>query len=81
MSHIRFNSRVLSTMPEKLGDRIWKWNVRALEGVNVDSVFTETEEVYDAVVVANGHYSSPRSPSLKGRETYKVSWSLSLLCE
>jgi hypothetical protein len=49
-----------------------KWMVRSVrvdpdggdEGVAVD-------EVFDAVVIASGHYSQPRLPSIKGMETWQ----------
>ncbi|RLN33114.1 hypothetical protein C2845_PM03G22410 [Panicum miliaceum] len=48
-----------------------KWLVRS---VRVDPDGSEegspTEEVFDAVVVANGHYSQPRLPSIEGMEVW-----------
>ncbi|KAG2632290.1 hypothetical protein PVAP13_2NG086792 [Panicum virgatum] len=48
-----------------------KWQVRS---VHVDpdggQEGSPTEEVFDAVVVANGHYSQPRLPSIDGMEVW-----------
>ncbi|KAK1612885.1 hypothetical protein QYE76_036558 [Lolium multiflorum] len=32
---------------------------------------TETEETFDAVVVANGHYSQPKLPAIDGMDTWR----------
>ncbi|KAJ1288128.1 hypothetical protein BS78_02G066200 [Paspalum vaginatum] len=49
-----------------------KWTVRS---VHVEPDGSEeagvVEEVFDAVVVANGHYSQPRLPSIKGMEVWR----------
>lgn len=53
------------------GNDLMKWVVRSRENEknddddNVDKV-KEVEEVFDAVVVATGHYSQPKLPSIKG---------------
>ncbi|PNX58667.1 flavin-containing monooxygenase FMO GS-OX-like protein 9-like protein, partial [Trifolium pratense] len=44
-----------------------KWIVRSKEK-NSEKV---VEEVFDAVVVATGHYSQPKLPSIKGMDTWK----------
>ncbi|CAN6165446.1 unnamed protein product [Urochloa humidicola] len=50
-----------------------KWLVRSVrveaDGGEVAAV--AVEEVFDAVVVASGHYSQPRLPSIKGMETWR----------
>ncbi|PNX67671.1 flavin-containing monooxygenase FMO GS-OX-like protein 9-like protein, partial [Trifolium pratense] len=43
------------------------WIVRSKEK-NSEKV---VEEVFDAVVVATGHYSQPKLPSIKGMDTWK----------
>lgn len=61
---IRFNTRVNYVGMLNYGACIndLKWVVRSLEKKSEKVV----EEVFDAVVVANGHYSKPRLPSIKG---------------
>ncbi|XP_068655481.1 flavin-containing monooxygenase FMO GS-OX-like 9 [Aristolochia californica] len=44
-----------------------KWVVRAVEKKSEKVI----EEVFDAVVVATGHYSQPRLPSITGMDTWK----------
>nr|CAB3467312.1 unnamed protein product [Digitaria exilis] len=58
--------------PQACGGGGYKWLVRTRhvepdgeEGVDA------AEEVFDAVVVANGHYSQPRLPSIKGMDTWR----------
>lgn len=62
--HIRFNTRVenveMLDFPV-LDKEHLKWVVKS-KAENEK----EVEEVYDAVVVATGHYSHPRLPSIKG---------------
>nr|CAB3469571.1 unnamed protein product [Digitaria exilis] len=49
----------------------YKWLVitRHVEPDGEEGV--DVEEVFDAVVVANGHYSQPRLPSIKGMDTWR----------
>ncbi|KAG0470826.1 hypothetical protein HPP92_017526 [Vanilla planifolia] len=60
---IRFNTRV-----EYVGmmDGSMRWVVRSKE-LREEKV---KEEIFDAVVVANGHYSLPRLPSIRGMDTW-----------
>ncbi|XP_048535967.1 flavin-containing monooxygenase FMO GS-OX-like 8 [Triticum urartu] len=63
MEAVRLNTRVLRVAMAVAPTR--KWTVRSVhEG-------TEEEEVFDAVVVANGHYSQPRLPSIQGMEAWR----------
>ncbi|KAF8389754.1 hypothetical protein HHK36_024273 [Tetracentron sinense] len=66
---IRFNTWVeyvgMVDVP-KFGNDM-KWVVRSKER-RTDNVM---EEVFDAVVVATGHYSQPRLPSIKGMDTWR----------
>ncbi|KAK2387717.1 hypothetical protein P8452_25834 [Trifolium repens] len=67
---IRFNTRVEYVgMLDDYGvcGNDLKWIVRSKEK-NSEKV---VEEVFDAVVVATGHYSQPKLPSIKGMDTWK----------
>ncbi|KAF8089545.1 hypothetical protein N665_0502s0012 [Sinapis alba] len=62
---IRFNVRV--EFVGMVNDDMKRWRVKSVEkksGVVI-------EEVFDAVVVATGHYSYPRLPSIKGMDLWK----------
>lgn len=63
---IRFNTRVdyVGMLDYGVGvcSKDLKWVVRSIEKKSEKVV----EEVFDAVVVASGHYSQPRLPSIKG---------------
>jgi cation diffusion facilitator CzcD-associated flavoprotein CzcO len=49
-----------------------KWQVRSVHvGPDGGEEGSPTEEVFDAVVVANGHYSQPRLPSIEGMEVWR----------
>ncbi|XP_051115863.1 flavin-containing monooxygenase FMO GS-OX-like 9 [Andrographis paniculata] len=66
---IRFNTRVenvemLDYPTAAAVEKEVKWVVRS-------KVEKAVEEVYDAVVIATGHYSHPRLPKIKGMETWK----------
>ncbi|CAI0431609.1 unnamed protein product [Linum tenue] len=66
---IRFNTRV-----EYVGiANYYDNNKQKVDeiGSDVGSEEVVVEEVFDAVVVANGHYSHPRLPSIKGMDTWK----------
>ncbi|KAK4437015.1 Flavin-containing monooxygenase FMO GS-OX-like 9 [Sesamum alatum] len=64
---VRFNTRVenVEMLDYPVLDEDLKWVVRSK--VAEEAV----EEVYDAVVVATGHYSQPRLPRIKGMDTWK----------
>ncbi|XP_022738111.1 flavin-containing monooxygenase FMO GS-OX-like 9 [Durio zibethinus] len=66
---IRFNTRVEYVGMLDYGEfgKDLKWVVKSKEK-NTEKV---VEEVFDAVVVATGHYSHPRLPSIKGMESWK----------
>ncbi|KAE8707427.1 Flavin-containing monooxygenase FMO GS-OX-like 9 [Hibiscus syriacus] len=66
---IRFNTRVEYVGMLDYGDfgKDLKWVVKSKEKNGEKTV----EEVFDAVVVATGHYSHPRLPSIKGMDAWK----------
>ncbi|XP_057421602.1 flavin-containing monooxygenase FMO GS-OX-like 8 [Lotus japonicus] len=69
---IRFNTRVEYVGPLNYngafsGNDDLKWVVRSKEKES-DGV---VEEVFDAVVVASGHYSHPKLPCIQGMDTWK----------
>ncbi|GLU12446.1 hypothetical protein SLE2022_291270 [Rubroshorea leprosula] len=66
---IRFNTRVEYVGMLNYGEfgKDLKWIVRS-KGKNSEK---EVEEIFDAVVVATGHYSHPRLPSIKGMDAWK----------
>ncbi|KAH7660718.1 Flavin monooxygenase FMO protein [Dioscorea alata] len=59
---IRFNTRV-----EYVGMENMKWIVRSKEKKSEKII----EEIFDAVVVATGHYSKPRMPVIKGMNEWR----------
>jgi len=61
---IRFNTRVdhVGMLDYGVCGGDLKWIVRSMD-INTEKV---VEEVFDAVVVATGHYSQPRLPSIQG---------------
>jgi cation diffusion facilitator CzcD-associated flavoprotein CzcO len=62
---IKFCFEVTSLRLEPEADRD-KWRLTARSTVNDDSV----DEIYDAVVVANGHYSIPYIPTMDGIQPF-----------
>ncbi|KDP31304.1 hypothetical protein JCGZ_11680 [Jatropha curcas] len=66
---IRFNTRVEYVGMLDYGElrKDLKWVVKSKEETNGKQV----EEVFDAVVVATGHYSHPKMPTIKGMDTWK----------
>ncbi|KAF5730176.1 putative dimethylaniline monooxygenase [Tripterygium wilfordii] len=66
---IRFNTRVeyvgMVDSRDSCGD--FKWVVRSKLKDDSEVV----EEVFDAVVVASGHYSQPRLPTIRGMDSWK----------
>ncbi|XP_050221072.1 flavin-containing monooxygenase FMO GS-OX-like 9 [Mercurialis annua] len=66
---IRFNTRVehVSMLDYSEFKEDFKWIVKSKN--NNEKIVVE--EVFDAVVVATGHYSHPKLPSIKGMETWK----------
>uniref|UniRef100_K3ZZN9 Flavin-containing monooxygenase n=1 Tax=Setaria italica TaxID=4555 RepID=K3ZZN9_SETIT len=72
---VRLNTRVVRVAmapPREACSGDLKWLVRS---VHVEPNGSEdgvaVEEVFDAVVVASGHYSQPRLPSIKGMESWR----------
>lgn len=59
---IRVNTSVLKVAASKTGSG---WDVTTL-----NSDLAQSLTRYDAVVVANGHYSTPRIPDIKGAEHF-----------
>jgi len=61
---IQFNTKVLYVGPLNYGvpSEDLKWVVRSKEKKSNE----EVEQVFDAVVVATGHYSNPRMPCIQG---------------
>ncbi|XVF50053.1 hypothetical protein PTKIN_Ptkin04bG0063700 [Pterospermum kingtungense] len=66
---IRFNTRVEYVGMLDYGEfgKDLKWVVKSKE----KSAEKVVEEVFDAVVVATGHYSQPKMPSIKGMDVWK----------
>ncbi|XP_048328998.1 flavin-containing monooxygenase FMO GS-OX-like 9 [Ziziphus jujuba] len=67
---IRFNTRVeyVGMVDYGVVGKDLKWVVRSREKKSSEK---SVEEVFDAVVVATGHYSHPRLPFIKGMDTWK----------
>lgn len=83
---IRFNTRVeyvgMLDINVACNKDLIRWVVKSKDVVvdhNIDNMKTtsvavseaEAEEVFDAVVVATGHYSQPRLPTIKGMDVWK----------
>ncbi|KAF8037364.1 hypothetical protein BT93_B0314 [Corymbia citriodora subsp. variegata] len=73
---IRFNTRVEHVGMVDYGElgKDLRWVVKSKETITKsdgDDDEKMVEEVFDAVVVATGHYSHPRMPSIKGMGTWK----------
>ncbi|KAM3295485.1 hypothetical protein ACQJBY_038024 [Aegilops geniculata] len=72
MESVRLNTSVVRVAPAP-GPTL-RWTVRSVhlgkcDGEGAGEVVEE--EVFDAVVVANGHYSQPRLPSIEGMEAWR----------
>ncbi|XP_037410862.1 flavin-containing monooxygenase FMO GS-OX-like 8 isoform X2 [Triticum dicoccoides] len=74
MEAVRLNTRVLHAAMTPA----CKWAVRSMDlgigecdGADGKELDAYVDEVFDAVVVASGHYSQPRLPSIKGMETWR----------
>ncbi|VAH55619.1 unnamed protein product [Triticum turgidum subsp. durum] len=74
MEAVRLNTRVLraAMTPART------WAVRSMDlglggcdGADGKGLDAYVDEVFDAVVVATGHYSQPRLPSIEGMETWR----------
>ncbi|KAI6683175.1 hypothetical protein NL676_029088 [Syzygium grande] len=69
---IRFNTRVEHVGMADRHDLRWVVKSKEMITKNDDDNDKQmVEEVFDAVVVATGHYSHPRMPSIKGVGTWK----------
>ncbi|XP_020227320.1 flavin-containing monooxygenase FMO GS-OX-like 8 [Cajanus cajan] len=70
---IKFNTKVHYVGPFNYGAGAsredLKWLVRSKE--NKGDHEEELEQLFDAVVVATGHYSNPRLPSIQGMDTWR----------
>lgn len=64
---IRFNTQVQSIELRQV-DGVDKWDLEASSTVGGEKV----SDTYDAVVVANGHYSTPFIPDVKGIEAFSA---------
>ncbi|XP_010423170.1 PREDICTED: flavin-containing monooxygenase FMO GS-OX-like 9 [Camelina sativa] len=65
---IRFNVKVEFVREEEEDDDgVKRWIVRSKEKLSGKVL----EEIFDAVVVATGHYSHPRLPNIKGMDSWK----------
>jgi len=73
---IRFNVRVEFVGEKEEEDDVKKWIVRSREKFSGKVM----EEIFDAVVVATGHYSHPRLPSIKGILLFILFSHLIMLC-
>ncbi|XP_030531799.1 flavin-containing monooxygenase FMO GS-OX-like 9 [Rhodamnia argentea] len=70
---IRFNTRVEHVAMadySEFGTDL-RWVVKSKEIITKGDDEKMVEEVFDAVVVATGHYAHPRMPSIKGMATWK----------
>ncbi|XP_074322936.1 flavin-containing monooxygenase FMO GS-OX-like 8 [Apium graveolens] len=68
---IRFDTRVENVKMLNGGDQIGKdlsWVVKSIDNKNEMVV----EELFDVVVVATGHYSHPRLPTIKGIDDWRI---------
>ncbi|KAG8081311.1 hypothetical protein GUJ93_ZPchr0007g4438 [Zizania palustris] len=66
MNAVRLNTRALRVAMAPARDGCLPgWMVRSKNGE------VETEEVFDAVVVASGHFSQPRLPAIDGMDKWK----------
>uniref|UniRef100_J3MI48 Flavin-containing monooxygenase n=1 Tax=Oryza brachyantha TaxID=4533 RepID=J3MI48_ORYBR len=74
MDAVRLNTRVLrvAVAPRRQGPAGGepKWVVRSVRVGERDDTDVQ-EEVFDAVVVATGHYSQPSLPTIKGMEVWR----------
>ncbi|KAI4992969.1 hypothetical protein ZWY2020_007282 [Hordeum vulgare] len=75
MDAVRLNTRVLRAAMTPAG----RWAVRSMDlglgerdgDADGKALDTYVDEVFDAVVVATGHYSQPRLPGIKGMKTWR----------
>ncbi|KAK8038205.1 hypothetical protein PG994_014972 [Apiospora phragmitis] len=63
---IRFSTIVLDVRPDDTSTRTPRWHLRSRNLLAADDDAAEKTEVYDAVVVASGHYNEPHVPAVAG---------------
>ncbi|KAK8100974.1 hypothetical protein PG999_011348 [Apiospora kogelbergensis] len=63
---VRFSTAVLDVRPDDASTRTPRWHVRSRDLLAPDSDAGEKSEIFDAVVVASGHYNEPHIPSAAG---------------
>ncbi|CAN1312403.1 Flavin-containing monooxygenase FMO GS-OX-like 9 [Linum perenne] len=70
---IRFDTRVeyVGMLEDYIGGELGKELKWVVKSRSLKKSNPLVEEVYDAVVVGNGHYSYPRLPSIKGMDKWK----------
>ncbi|CAD5120537.1 DgyrCDS9103 [Dimorphilus gyrociliatus] len=65
--HIKFHHEILSVKKSKSFEKDGKWNVK-VKNLQADS---ETELIFDAVLLCTGHHAKRFSPKFKGQEKFK----------
>ncbi|KAK8012745.1 hypothetical protein PG991_010120 [Apiospora marii] len=64
---IRFSTIVLDVRPDDASTRTPRWHLRSRDLLAADGAATaEKTEIFDAVVVASGHYNEPHVPAVAG---------------
>ncbi|KAK8066309.1 FAD/NAD(P)-binding domain-containing protein [Apiospora hydei] len=64
---IRFSTAVLDVRPDDEITRTPRWHVRSRDlAAATDGASADKAEIYDAVVVASGHYNEPHVPAVPG---------------
>ncbi|KAK7966774.1 uncharacterized protein PG986_001051 [Apiospora aurea] len=64
---IRFSTVVLDVRPDDETTRTPRWHVRSRDlAAATDGASADKAEIYDAVVVASGHYNEPHVPAVAG---------------
>jgi hypothetical protein len=65
LPHIKFNREVKKVEPQSDDDSTkWKIITKSTQSLQIDS------QLFDAVFVCNGHYSSPNIPKIVGQENF-----------
>ncbi|KAK7954029.1 hypothetical protein PG996_014915 [Apiospora saccharicola] len=62
---IRFSTIVLDVRPDDASTRTPRWHLRSRDLMAADDAAEKTE-IYDAVIVASGHYNEPHVPAVTG---------------
>ncbi|KAK6834707.1 hypothetical protein PG987_009401 [Apiospora arundinis] len=63
---IRFSTAVLDVRPDDASTRTPRWHVRSRDLLASGADAGEKAEIFDAVVVASGHYNEPNVPAVAG---------------